>query len=467
MSATQLEGPPAGQFPDDYGYGGSEPDYSPAPQGQAGGGALVHVGDRLPMPADCGIQPRDWKVLTDAIWPGAKTSDAVKLAFDYCMARHLDPFKRPVHIVPMWNAKLRCEVETVWPGISELQTTAARTGEWAGMDDARWGPEIKRTFNGRKKEVDRKTKRETWVDFSVTLSYPEWCSVTVYRLVKGERQAFSEQVFWEEYYATQGKWSDVPNDMWSRRPRGQLLKCAKAASLRAAFPEEMGSTYAAEEMEGKDTDGGVVIPGTAETIEETKPELQRGSKMDALAAQLGAKAASGKAVDRQRDEKVEDASSGSVVDQPGSEGDGKESGQDEKGNTHDAGTKDSAEDDDRLAEAAKAASEAAARAAAAAEQASQRFADDFVGEITAAAQKADGEQALAGVVGNRAIATRLGRLRAGYPTKYWTVVRSFLRPEVIGKIDLIQQANPQLFEDIEAKRAQAEEESGGTQEASS
>jgi hypothetical protein len=56
-----------------------------------------------------------------------------------------------------------------------------------------------------------------------------------------------------------------------------------------------------------------------------------------------------------------------------------------------------------------------------------------------------------------AIATRLGRLRAGYPMKYWTVVRSFLRPEVIGKIGLIQQANQQLFEDIEAKRAEAEE----------
>ena len=37
--------------------------------------------------------------------------------------------------------------------------------------------------------------------------------------------------------------------MWIKRPRGQLLKCAKAASLRAAFPEE--ASYTAEEMEGK------------------------------------------------------------------------------------------------------------------------------------------------------------------------------------------------------------------------
>jgi L-fucose mutarotase/ribose pyranase (RbsD/FucU family) len=37
--------------------------------------------------------------------------------------------------------------------------------------------------------------------------------------------------------------------MWVKRPHGQILKCAKAASLRAAFPEE--ADYTAEEMEGK------------------------------------------------------------------------------------------------------------------------------------------------------------------------------------------------------------------------
>jgi hypothetical protein len=40
--------------------------------------------------------------------------------------------------------------------------------------------------------------------------------------------------------------------MWIKRPKGQLAKCGKAASLRAAFPEECG--YAAEEMDGKTLD---------------------------------------------------------------------------------------------------------------------------------------------------------------------------------------------------------------------
>lgn len=451
MSATQLEGPPSGQFPDDYGYGGPDADYSPAPQGQAGGGALVNVGGRLPMPADAGIQPRDWRVLTDAIWPGAKTADAVKLAFDYCMARHLDPFKRPVHIVPMWNSKLRCEVETVWPGISELQTTAARTREWAGMDDARWGPEIKRTFHGRKKEFDQRTRKESWKDFSITLSYPEWCSVTVYRVVNGSREPFSEQVFWEEYYATQGKWSDMPNDMWSKRPRGQLLKCAKAASLRAAFPEEMGSTYAAEEMEGKDTEGGVVIPGTAETIEEGKPEQKKLSGMAALAAQLSAKTKSttGPSGGQNGSARPDDSTHSTDANAEGPV-QGKDAAQDGGGNQASSGP---GESDDPHDAGARAAAEEAEKE----EKAAQKFSDETIGYIEAAAKKPDGDQALAEVVSSKSTVRGLNKLKMLYPAKYWAVVRSFLRPEVVGKIGLIQQANAQLFDDIHAKIAEAEE----------
>jgi hypothetical protein len=46
----------------------------------------------------------------------------------------------------------------------------------------------------------------------------------------------------------------APNEMWKKRPRGQLEKCAEAAALRAAFPEELGNDYAAEEMAGQIVD---------------------------------------------------------------------------------------------------------------------------------------------------------------------------------------------------------------------
>ena len=43
----------------------------------------------------------------------------------------------------------------------------------------------------------------------------------------------------------------MPNHVWERRPDGQLEKCAEAAALRRAFPEELGNEYTAEEMEGQ------------------------------------------------------------------------------------------------------------------------------------------------------------------------------------------------------------------------
>jgi phage recombination protein Bet len=212
---------------------------------------------RLPIVESAGVTVQEWKVLTEAIWPGAKSAEAVAMAISYCRARKLDPFKRPVHIVPVWNSVLRKTVETIWPGISEIQTTAARTGQWAGMDAPQWGPDRTETFSGSVGPDNSQRHVE------VTITYPEWCSVTVYRMLGGQRCAFCEPVYWLEAYAKQGR-TTVPNEMWAKRVRGQIHKVAKAASLRAAFPEEAGNDYTAEEMEGQSVEtGGITIESDA------------------------------------------------------------------------------------------------------------------------------------------------------------------------------------------------------------
>ena len=214
----------------------------------------------MPMPTDLAqefsLSMSDWRVLVDQLYPAAKSSEAIAMAMSYCKARNLDIFKRPVHIVPMYSAALKKMVETVWPGIAEIRTTAARTGEYAGIDAVEFGPMAERTFNGERDKWDNGRKSGT-EKFTKVVRYPEWASVIVYRWVKGEKAAFHAKIFWEETYATVGK-SDVPNEMWGKRPRGQLDKCVEAAALRKAFPEELGNTYAAEEMEGRTIDGNVV-----------------------------------------------------------------------------------------------------------------------------------------------------------------------------------------------------------------
>ena len=223
----------------------------------------------LPMPIEAnqvyGLSEQSWKVLTEVTFPTAKTPEAIMMALDYCKARKLDIFKKPVHVVPMWSAALGRSVETVWPSIMEIQTTASRTGLWAGMDRPVWGPDVTQSFTGKFKDDN-----DTWQESTITVTFPEWVAVTVYRLVGGRRCAFTEEVYWQEAYSTSGgKYSQLPTAMWIKRPKGQLGKCGKAASLRAAFPEECG--YAAEEMDGKSLDDmhdGTVLNGTARRVDD-------------------------------------------------------------------------------------------------------------------------------------------------------------------------------------------------------
>src|SRR5207344_652631 len=98
-------------------------------------------------------------------------------------------------------------------------------------------------------------------DVEVTVTFPVWCAVTVYRLVGNEKRAFAEPVYWIEAYAKAGFRTEVPNARWTQAPRQMLHKCAKSASLRAAFPEE-GLGYSADEMEDREIEtGGVTIDG--------------------------------------------------------------------------------------------------------------------------------------------------------------------------------------------------------------
>lgn len=212
-----------------------------------------------------GVDRGQWKVLVEAIYPAAKTADAIVMVLSYCKSRNLDPMKRPVHIVPMWDSQRGAYVETVWPGISELRTTASRTKGYAGCDVAEFGPTKKMTFQGRIKQ------KGEWINAEVKdLEFPEWCRITVYRIVDGQRCKFvGPKVSWLETYATQGN-TELPNKMWQERPEGQLEKCAEAAALRRAFPEEIGNELTAEEMTGKPVHELVIVGDAEPTADATQ-----------------------------------------------------------------------------------------------------------------------------------------------------------------------------------------------------
>lgn len=177
--------------------------------------------------------------LCASVYPGAKRESAL-MVLAYCKAAGLDPMLKPVHIVPM-NVKDSKTGKYEWrdvimPGVGLYRIQASRTGECAGISEPVYGPDVTENLGG------------------VSVTFPEWCSVTVKRVMPGGQIAeFTAKEYWIENYATAGKDELRPNAMWARRKRGQIAKCAQAQALRTGFPE-VGQQPTAEEMEGKEFD---------------------------------------------------------------------------------------------------------------------------------------------------------------------------------------------------------------------
>lgn len=172
-------------------------------------------------------------VLRESLYPGAE-DNSIRMVLGYCRAAGLDPMQKPVHIVPMWDSKTSRMRDVVMPGIGLYRTQASRSGEYGGITDPEFGPDVTENIGGYE------------------ITYPQWCKVTVSRIVGDKIVHFSAVERWKENYAMKGgrEKSIAPNAMWCKRPYGQLAKCAEAQALRKAFPE-VGSAPTAEEMEGK------------------------------------------------------------------------------------------------------------------------------------------------------------------------------------------------------------------------
>jgi phage recombination protein Bet len=199
-------------------------------------------------------------VLQSSVYPGA-SPHSIRLVLDYCKAAGLEPMQKPVHIVPMWDGRAREMRDVVLPGIGLYRTIAARSG-CAGVDEPEFGPDVTETIGGQE------------------ITFPLWCRVTVRRrLPTGEIAQFTAKELWKENYAAEGGLdrSPAPNAMWTKRPYGQLAKCAEAQALRKAFPE-IGAQPVAEEMEGKSiVDDAVHVP-TASKPAVSMPRSKTGDR---------------------------------------------------------------------------------------------------------------------------------------------------------------------------------------------
>ena len=178
------------------------------------------------------------ELITRTVAKGA-SKDELALFLNIAKRCGLDPFTRQIHFVKrkVWDndAKTYQEVGTVQTGIDGYRAIAERSGALAGIDDALFDTEDN--------------------------AHPNKASVTVYRMVSGQRVPFTASARWTEYCAIHPK-TKVPMGQWAKMGYLMLGKCAESLALRKAFPNDLSDLYTDVETQQMEN-----VPQEAEVVE--------------------------------------------------------------------------------------------------------------------------------------------------------------------------------------------------------
>lgn len=135
-----------------------------------------------------------------------------------CNRRGLDPFAKQTYLIKRGG---RWQQQT---SIDGYRLIADRTGKYAGSDEPVFDTE--------------------------DAGHPNKATVTVWKIVNGQRCPFTASARWAEHVAL---FNGKPGETWERMPYLMLAKCAESAALRKAFPQELSGLYTNEEMQQADS----------------------------------------------------------------------------------------------------------------------------------------------------------------------------------------------------------------------
>ncbi len=155
------------------------------------------------------------------------TDDEMALFLHQCKRTGLDPLARQIYF-QKYNTRSGPQMAII-TGIDGYRLTADRTGLYAGNDDAE--------FNG----VVNVTRYQN------QFKAPKKATVTIWKIVGGQRCPFTASALWSEYYPGEKK-----GNMWQKMPMTMLAKCAEAKALRKAFPADLSGIYTRDEMQQAD-----------------------------------------------------------------------------------------------------------------------------------------------------------------------------------------------------------------------
>ena len=155
--------------------------------------------------------------------------------------RKLDPFKKQIHAVYLWDSSRKAEILTPITGIDGFRSIAQRAQRplYAGSSET---------------EFEYTNPDDKYPKLARTHVY-------AYNPVTGAREVITTGVaIWDEYVkmVDEKVWKDgkqvktgnkVPNSTWDKMPTVMLGKCSEALALRKAFPDDLGGLYVAEELD--------------------------------------------------------------------------------------------------------------------------------------------------------------------------------------------------------------------------
>lgn len=182
----------------------------------------------------------DIEVARNTVAAGA-TDAEFRLFLHDCQRQSVHPLDRLIHFT-IRTDKRGVRRYTPITSIDLFRARADISGDYAGNEDPMFEPP-----QGR----------------------PNMATVSVYRMVKGVRCAFTATARWDEYYPGDGK----EGFMWRKMPHVMLGKTAEALALRKAFPRQLHGIYIKEEMEQADApEMDTPAPAQAKPLPEPEPQ---------------------------------------------------------------------------------------------------------------------------------------------------------------------------------------------------
>lgn len=199
------------------------------------------------------LSDSDIQTLVQAgIIPDGTPRPIIKVFAIACVAHGLSPFKKEIYLVK-YNTKNGPQYHTI-VAIDGLRIKAARTGQFAGRDDCKY-------------DVQQDGKFVTAAMLKKANVIPTTCTVTIYRMISGQRCPFTKTVVFAEFYPAIANPNPQRQDFSkaATMPFNMIEKCAEAAVLRMGFSDEVGGLYIPEEA--------AAFEDSTIQAAETRPEL--------------------------------------------------------------------------------------------------------------------------------------------------------------------------------------------------